>query len=89
MKSRTTERFRVALERLPAQVRQQARTAYRRFCEDPAHPSLHFKQVHSTLPVYSVRVGIHYRAVGMIDGDTIVWFWVGPHADYEALLTRL
>jgi len=24
----------------------------------------------------------------MLTGDTVVWFWIGSHADYEALLRR-
>jgi hypothetical protein len=59
------------------------------FHDDPEHPSLRFKKVHATLPVYSVRVGLGYRALGRKDGDTMIWFWVGTHAEYEQLLNRL
>jgi hypothetical protein len=34
-------------------------------------------------------VGISYRAVGVLDGDAVVWFWIGKHADYDKLLDRL
>lgn len=40
-------------------------------------------------PVYSVRVGIGYRALGVKDGDTITWFWIGSHADYDQILKSL
>jgi len=43
---------------------------------DADHPSLHFKKVG---PYRSVRVGIAYRALGIEDRDTIVWFWIGNH----------
>lgn len=89
MTSRTTRRFRELLAALPASVQQQAREAYRRFQADPSHPGLRFKQVHSPPPTYSVRVGIGYRAVGVLDGDTIIWFWIGSHADYDHLLDTL
>jgi len=23
------------------------------------------------------------------DGDTVIWFWIGPHAEYDELLKRL
>jgi hypothetical protein len=38
---------------------------------------------------YSARVGIGYRAVGVLDGDTITWFWIGSHANYDRLLENL
>ncbi len=89
MKSRTTARFRRAYAELPEQVRRQARAAYKLFVQNPQHPSLRFKRVHTTLPVYSVRINLDYRAVGVRDGDEIVWFWIGAHAEYDQLLARL
>lgn len=90
MNSRTTARFRKALEVLPGPVREQARAAYQQFQRDPAYPGLRFKQVHAVLPIYSARVGRHYRALGerQVD-DTIVWFWIGSHADYDRILRLL
>jgi hypothetical protein len=89
MNSRTTRRFRELLGALPAHVQRQARDAYRIFRLNPSHPGLRFKQVHSDPPIYSVRVGIGYRAVGALDSNTIVWFWIGSHADYDELLKHL
>jgi hypothetical protein len=74
---------------LPQRIRDQARQAYALFAQDPHHPSLRYKCVHPTLPVYSVRVGIDYRVVGVLDGNEIHWFWIGPHAEYEQLLKQL
>ena len=62
MNSRTTRRFRELFAALPAQVQRQAREAYRLFRANPAHPGLHFKQVHPSPPVYSARVSISYRS---------------------------
>ena len=89
MNSRTTRRFRELLAALPAHVRPQAREAYRLFQQDPAHPGLRFKQVHAHPPIYSARVSISYRAVGVLDADTVVWYWIGSHADYDKLLAQL
>jgi hypothetical protein len=89
VKSHTTARFRKALAALPPSVRQQAREAYRLFKQNPQHPSLRFKRVHETRSVYSARVNLDYRAVGVLDGDEIVWFWIGPHNQYMQLLKRL
>jgi len=70
--SRTTRRFRELFSALPAHVQRQARETYRLFRQDPAHPGLHFKQVHADPPLDSARVGIGYRAVGVCDGNTIL-----------------
>ena len=86
MTSRTTRQFRELFAALPAQVQQQAREAYRLFRLNAAHRGLRFKQVHPDPPTYSARVGIAYRAVCVLDGDTAVWFWIGSHADYDKLL---
>ena len=86
MNSRTTSHFRELLAAMPAHVRQQARDAYELFRQNPSHPGLRFKKVHSNPVLYSARVGIGYRAVGAVAGDTIIWYWIGSHADYDELL---
>lgn len=88
MKSRTTERFRKALAALPDEVQEQARAAYRQFIRDPHHPSLRFKSVHPSQPIYSARVGRGYRALGYLEGDTVIWYWIGSHGDYDQMLKR-
>ena len=67
-------------------MRAQAREAYRRFQQDPSHRGLRFKSVHPSLPVYSARVGLGYRAIGTLIGDTVIGSWIGSHEDYERLL---
>ncbi|MCA1993544.1 MAG: hypothetical protein LDL41_16105 [Coleofasciculus sp. S288] len=89
MKSRTTDQFRRTFADLPKQVQQQTRQAYRQFKQDPSHPSLRFKKIHPELPIYSARISKSYRAVGQLDGDTVIWFWVGSHAEYDRLLSQL
>jgi len=75
---------------LPAEVRKQARIAYQLFRNNPRHPGLNFKRVHGTEKFVSVRVGRSYRAVGILGpADEVVWFWIGPHEQYETLLTML
>jgi hypothetical protein len=87
--SRTTARFRRAYAELPERVRSQARDAYRTFVQDPQHPSLRLKPVHPTRPVYSVRVGLGYRALAVRENEVWIWFWIGSHAEYDRLLTQL
>jgi hypothetical protein len=56
---------------------------------NPRHASLRFKKVHSTEPVYSVRIGRDWRALGLLEGDIMVWFWIGSHAEYNHLVSQL
>lgn len=89
MNSRITAQFRELLAAMPAHVRRQARDAYELFRQNPAHPGLRFKKVHADPLLFSARVGIGYRAVGALTGDTIIWFWIGSHAEYDELLKHL
>lgn len=89
MNSRTTREFRERLAALPEHIRQQAKMSYQLFRDDPGHPGLRLKQVHNPPPTYSARVGINYRAVGVLREGTMIWFWVGNHAEYERLLSTL
>jgi hypothetical protein len=89
MTSRTTGDFWRAYRALPEDVKERARAAYRRFQQDPYHRGLRFRRVHQTHPFYSARVGLHYRAVGAMEGDTIIWFWIGSHAEYDQLVRSL
>jgi len=89
MKSRTTRRFRAAFGELPEQIQAQAREAYRLFSGNPRHPSLRFKRVHPTEPVYSVRITRSFRALGVLVGEEVVWFWIGGHDEYERLVSEL
>lgn len=88
MNSRLTEDFLVCFASLPDRIKAQARNAYRRWRDDPSHPSLHFKRVHATEPLYSVRIGLGWRALGLLEGDTIYWFWIGSHAQYDTLVSQ-
>ncbi len=89
MNSKTTKRFRQMLAKLPSDVRRQAQEAYKLFRQNLNHPSLRFKRVHNTEPIYSARININYRAIGVVDGGEIVWFWIGQHAEYDKILSQL
>ena len=89
MRSYVTNGFRKLFDDLPSHIRGRARASYQLWAEEPGHPSLQFKRVHSSRPVYSVRIGIGWRALGVVDGDEIIWFWIGSHAGYDKMLTRL
>lgn len=82
--SRGTPEFWQLYHELPADVRVVARKIYRLWRMDALHPSLHFKKVGGRK--WSIRVGIHYRAIGKFDGDGFVWDWIGTHAEYDRLV---
>ena len=88
MRSKRSKRFRSLFNALPHSVQQQAKEAYRLFQADPSHPGLHFKPVDPSDPhVYSARVGIHYRVIGVREPDgSILWVWIGSHAEYDKLI---
>jgi hypothetical protein len=88
MNSHLTDKFRKAFAELPADVRKHARQAYRLFIENPHHPSLRFKSIHPSRRIYSVRIGLDYRAVGIWEEDDIIWYWIGSHADYDKLIRQ-
>jgi hypothetical protein len=86
VKSTLTDDFVDLFRALPSEVQEQARKNYRLWRSNPSHPSLHFKRVHPREPLYSVRIGIGWRALGLRDDNGITWFWIGSHADYDRLI---
>jgi len=75
---------------LPERVQKTARKNYKLWKQNPSHPSLEFKKLNTEQPTYSVRAGIGWRAVGVIkDSETIVWFWIGSHSNYDKPLKKL
>jgi mRNA-degrading endonuclease RelE of RelBE toxin-antitoxin system len=73
--------------RLPERVKRTAHKNYKLWKANPQHPSLEFKPMKGNENIYSIRVGIGWRAVGIMDEDenTIVWFWIGSHSEYDKL----
>lgn len=83
MKHYALPRFWQHYRQLPPAVRILADKNFHLLKADPKHPSLHFKKIGK---LWSVRVGGHYRALGLDKPEGIVWFWIGSHADYDKLL---
>ncbi|HEY9799628.1 MAG TPA: hypothetical protein V6D25_04660 [Leptolyngbyaceae cyanobacterium] len=83
MKSATLPSFWAGYRQLNHEVRLNTRKAYRMWSQNPFHPSLHFKCINTEEAIWSVRVNRSYRALGVLDGDTVTWFWIGSHDDYE------
>jgi hypothetical protein len=83
MNSRTAAGFWQMYRTLPRKTREAARVAYRQFRTDPAHPSLHFHRLAVAAQLWSVRVTRNYRAVGLVQRNTITWFWIGDHKAFD------
>jgi hypothetical protein len=79
----TTKRFWKHYDRLPEQVKKLADKNFALLKHDQKHPSLEFKKIED---MWSVRVGAHYRALGFDHEGYILWFWIGPHAEYDRLM---
>jgi len=86
VRSHLTAEFISCFRKLPARIQRLARKNYKLWKQDPSHPGLQFKRVGKRKPVFSVRVGIGWRALGLQMGDAVVWFWIGSHAEYETLV---
>ena len=89
MNSHITKDFRELFAELPDSIQRRARRAYRRFIDAPGYPGLNFKRVLSDPPIYSVRISQDYRALGVREGEDVIWFWIGSHQDYDKLLSQL
>lgn len=83
MKSQTLPSFWDHYRSLTEKNRRSARKAYRLWKDNPFYPSLRFKCINSEEDIWSVRINRNYRAIGILDDDTIIWFWIGNHDDYE------
>ena len=89
MRSLVSPGFHKLFDRLPAEIRDQARRAYATWRKDPARPGLDFKKL-KVADAYSARVGVHYRATRVkVAEDRFVWEWIGTHADYDKLLRKM
>ncbi len=89
MESSVTKGFRERFAALPPDVQRRAKRVYALWRSNPYHPSLQFKRVSPHAPIYSVRIGMGYRALGLMEEGHLYWFWIGSHAEYDALLKRL
>ena len=83
MKHRASIKFWQYYDQLPDEVRKLADANFVLLKNDPRHPSLHLKNVGH---FWSARIGLHYRALAVAQGEDWVWFWIGHHSEYDKLL---
>ena len=72
-----------AYNALPISVQKVADQNYGLLKDNPKHPSLHFKKINR---FWSVRDGLHYRALAVEVDDGLLWFWIGSHTVYDKLI---
>jgi hypothetical protein len=72
---------------LPPKIRDAADKNFQLFKANPQHPSLRFER--KTSELWSVRVSAGHRALARQLDDNLIWFWIGPHDEYERLLREL
>lgn len=80
---KATRRFWANFDALPKAIQELARKNFALLRENPQHPSLHFKKVG---PFWSVRIGLHYRALAVEEDGDLIWVWIGTHDEYDRLL---
>ena len=89
MKSRTVPSFWRLFHDLPPDIQARAYRAYCLWRVDPFAGVLRFKRVSNSEPIYSVRIGRGYRALGLLEGGVVYWYFIGNHDDYERELRAL
>jgi mRNA-degrading endonuclease RelE of RelBE toxin-antitoxin system len=73
---------------LPAEIRARADKQFALLKDNPHHPSLQFKKLgeRNQQEIWSARVTLKYRAVAVRIADEYIWFWIGDHNVYDALV---
>lgn len=86
MKHRAAKHFWQCYHALPDNIQRLADQCYELLKRDARHPSLHLKKVGR---FWSVRIGLHNRALAIEAGSDLVWFWIGSHAEYDKLIGQI
>ncbi|HTS36152.1 MAG TPA: hypothetical protein VMH04_10795 [Candidatus Solibacter sp.] len=90
MPHRTTAEFWQLYQALPQEIRSRAEKQFSLLKANPQHPSLQFKKVGERLgnDVWSARVTLNYRALAIKRTNGYLWFWIGDHKAYDALISE-
>lgn len=83
VRHRANPKFWQCYDRLPKEIQRLADGCYELLKADSQHPSLRFKKIGR---MWSVRIGIHYRATAVQEGSDIIWFWIGHHSEYDRII---
>jgi hypothetical protein len=83
------EDFAKCFKKLPERIQIRTKQVYRQWKENPFAPNLQFKQIHPIKPIYSVRVNIGWRALGYKKNNSVFWFWIGSHEEYNKMISQV
>lgn len=83
MISKASASFWRRFQSLPPEAQEKAREAFRQFRKDPDNPWLNFKKLRGFPNYWSARITLSYRAVAVREGETLVWFWIGNHTEFD------
>ncbi|KWT75601.1 ParE family toxin-like protein [Candidatus Magnetominusculus xianensis] len=86
MKSYVLKSFWKYYDALPGKVKQNAKETYKSWLNNPFDEKLRFKKLYENKEVYSIRIGLYWRALGVKHGDDMYWFWIGSHEKYSKLI---
>lgn len=79
----TTKGFWKCYYQLPKEVKELADKNFELLKKNKNHPSLQFKKIEE---LYSVRVGLYYRSLGIEKNGKVFWFWIGHHDEYMRII---
>lgn len=73
---------------LPADIRARADKQFALLKSNPHHPSLQLKKLgdRSGQEIWAARVTLKYRALAVRLPGEYLWFWIGDHNVYDALV---
>ncbi len=74
---------------LAKDIQKKAQQQYKLFKENPYHSSLDFKKIQRKKTYHSIFISEHWQAIGVEEDDTIIWFWIGSHEEYNNLINQL
>lgn len=85
---RTTADFWKDYRALRADIREGANKQFALLKANPRHPSVQFKKLteRGGQEIWSARVTRKYRALATKHGGDYVWFWIGEHDTYDAII---
>jgi hypothetical protein len=89
MNHQATNDFWRAYHALSDDARARAEKQFALLKANPRHPSLQLKKIgerHGN-EIWSARVTLSYRALAIKRRDGYLWFWIGDHTGYEALIS--
>jgi hypothetical protein len=89
MQHRAASDFWQQYRALPQELRARADKQFSLLKANPQHPSLQFKKVGERRghEIWSARVTLNHRVLAIKREDGYLWFWIGDHKAYEALIS--